>query len=192
MVASLALRHLEYLPANWMPLGYQSTNVMLYKKDYIPNETMQLPESGAQPIVIFDDCGYSGTQLREVIVNIARRTTQQLEIYLVVPFMTEIAQKNVLENYQFSLVSDEQKEKVKVCLITDHIFPTIRSMDEKQKATLQNISENISFNDEIAKCLVTTDWRIPDNLPTGFGSFACVLLTMERFLTKHCLAINIL
>ncbi len=170
-VASLALRYLEQLPDNWTPLGPQSTDSMYYS-DYIPEERMQLPEGIAQPIVIFDDCGYSGTQLKEVVVDIARSTTQELEIYLVVPFMSEIARKNVLENYQFSLVSNEQKENVKVHLITDRTIPTIRSMDENQKATLKMISRNISFDDKITKFLVTTDWRIPDNLPAAFGRYA--------------------
>lgn len=100
-VAELALHYANFRPASYFRLGEKSAECFsAYFHARNAEELKVLSEDFTdKTIVLFDDGSYSGTQLSNhvsaVIKTVDRYTLPILAICLVVPYMTEVAQKRV-------------------------------------------------------------------------------------------------
>lgn len=169
-VASLALKDLKTLPTSWFTLGRQNTNPVAGYRIHTPEEKLTVPEDENIPLAIFDDGGYSGTQLSETLCKIARATKVKRTIYLIVPYVSERALKNITIDYQRS---SEDQGKLNVILITsEQRIPWAGdNLTKDEMYLMHELVPSLSFKG-IDTFLCVTDWRIPDNIPSGFGKWS--------------------
>lgn len=169
-VASLALKDLTNLPASWMTLGRQNTNVLTYRI-CTPEENLTIPDDESIPLVIFDDCAYSGTQLKETICKIAQETKVKRTVYVIVPYVSERAHKQITTDYNKNSLMKEDQGKLNVVLISSEkrIPWAGDNLSFEEMDLIHDLIPTISFKGPMSSFLCVTDWRIPDNMPTGFG-----------------------
>jgi hypothetical protein len=154
-------------------------------------------------VVLFDDVSYTGKQLLDFIKLIEfklKNTQTKLHLYLVLPFMSKLAKKTVLNaisssqySFQISLITEyelnnvldmtktltsPQVEKLYQLLDSPSVSPKIPALsNEKDAFAMTEISQ---------KCLCFTEWKKPDNvsLPKLFGTTEIAPDYLQNGLTK--------
>jgi hypothetical protein len=103
--------------------------------------------------------------LVETIHAIEKKSSEPRLVYVVVPFVSEVAKEKMND-----LIS---KSHLKLELITGP--RTIRNAGDdltpEEKSLFHDLIPNLTYTSEIGSYLTVTDWRIPDNMPTGFGGW---------------------
>ncbi len=165
-VASLALKNLTTPPSTWITLGYQNTNPVSGYDIDTPREQLTLPEDPSMPIVLFDDCAYSGTQLVETIHAIEKKSDESRTIYLVVPFVSNPAMKKLEQ------LKADSHLNLQIIVGSQRIRNAGDDLVIEERRAFHKLVPTIAFTCQIGSYLTVTDWRIPDNMPLGFGRWA--------------------
>lgn len=112
-----------------------------------------VPSRDIQHFAIFDDASYTGTQIWRIIstLNTQLATTYRTgKLYLIIPFISDLAKKTLVNEIQNHMASD--KFDLKIRLITSE--RKIRAMSETEFAKYAlDPDTTVTF----------TEWKIPDN-----------------------------
>lgn len=138
--------------------------------DTIGSTSTQGPLSNERQIVVFDDCSYSGVQLKALLSNVrmeARKKfgLKKVSIHLVVPFISKVA----LERLESHKNSDFKEENYKIHIYTtNQAIPTVAERLTKNEIdayeSVDIREKNPACEEYIAnKCLAYAEWKVPDS-----------------------------
>ena len=181
-VTSLALKNLEdNLPESWFSLGHQSTDPALLESDtYVPNFPLNAPTSGDLPLVIFDDCCYSGSQMVETLIRIENHVSAKTKIFVIVPFLSNLAQTRITERYREAF-SKKKQTNLEVALIFSETIPLAHDGLNRDETGL--IGEFMRDPPSMSQTLCYNDWRFPDavSFPEGIGNHRMLKRLKRRY-----------
>jgi hypothetical protein len=130
--------------------------------------------------VIFDDAAYSGSQLTSMISGLVEKiekrndtSTSYHNIYIVIPFLSSVAQKN-FDNYCNAFKSVNTGKLKLTLLTTDRSIKSFR--DEPANVDL---ASKLGFQ-STAPSLSITEWKIPDGTSMPHELKSAELETKEK------------
>lgn len=158
-IASLALKHLQFLPEDWFsfPVNLGITSFLETQKP--------LEEVVPEVAVIFDDCSYSGNQILGVLKALDGK---KKKLILVIPFMTQGSVDRVEEfkkNAQSKIILITSPQKI--ISLSDVFNPDELTSFNKITIDHPEWDKGSLFSLEgqylPGQTLCYTDWRLPDN-----------------------------
>ncbi len=139
-IASQAIPHMDKTPKNRFVPKYDTGGE-------IPTD----PEITDNELVIYDDASYSGNQIESLLMHLnrsMRRQSRQANVYLVIPFISELALDRL--NYALEASSKRRELNLKIHLITS---------DKKVKQV-----KDVLPNSTSSQCVSFMEWKTPDGL----------------------------
>ncbi len=173
-VAELSDEYLTARPSdsNYFVVSRELTFPTYLPNAYLPSEGSNMErwlEQGIKTFVYFDDASYSGTQIKDVVEPLlqvyTKYTDEKATLYIVVPYMTEFAEKEIqsLANPHYLDVKIIKQEKIKT-------IDDILTAEEKQLymefADLLHFSEYASFSkyfSDYRPGVTAFDHKLPDS-----------------------------
>lgn len=158
-VSSLALKTLKNLPNSWSSLGDSQGTMGLSD---VPRMESNYYHAKEKTMVLFDDVGYSGRQMKG---NVSRILEQKpgMHLYVVVPFISALAIERLRE------AGESHKGRVTLITTNERVETMGKMFTPEEEAVMKKYTR---YEGDHNLTLAYTDWRYPDSwsfLP-GFGS----------------------
>ncbi len=158
-IIPFALKDLGYFPEGWTYVGMEHYPIQEIHKEFTIKELNQ------DTLIFFFDSAYTGTHVVDMLWDISRSLKGYTNVFIVIPFATEKALKNIREQklpseIKLELITSKIRLKtVKECISAMDLI-TLRELINVPPNVIKALSLSYSnWQSHLTSSLLSVDWN---------------------------------